>query len=100
MVSASPALILVVFMITNFLNFVLVAIHLKAFKRLSFVGSLRTCISQCCRSEFATALLTAGLAFSYSRIGIGVVGLAAVVLFVFQYLLALRRRGVRARRGA
>jgi putative nucleotidyltransferase with HDIG domain len=86
-------LILVVFMITNFLNFVLVAIHLKAFKNMSFTGSLRNVYVTVLPVEFATALLTAGLAFSYFRIGIGVVGLAAVVLFVFQYLL---RSGVAA----
>src|SRR4051795_215925 len=43
--------------------------------------------------EFATALLTAAVAFSYSRIGVGAVGLLAVVLFVFQYLI---RAGVQA----
>jgi putative nucleotidyltransferase with HDIG domain len=86
-------LILGVFMITNFLNFVLVAVHLKAFKGMSFVGSLRNVYLTVLPVEFATALLTAGVAFSYWRIGIGVVGLAAVVLFVFQYLL---RAGVAA----
>ena len=44
-------------------------------------------------SEFATGLLTAGVAFSYQRLGVGAVGLAAVVLFVFQYLL---KAGVQA----
>ena len=37
--------------------------------------------------EVAMALLTAGIAFSYQRVGVGAVGLLAVVLFVFQYLL-------------
>ena len=37
--------------------------------------------------EFAAALLTAGVAFSYGRIGVGAVGLLAVVLFIFQYLI-------------
>ena len=44
-------------------------------------------------TEFACGLLTAGVAFSYGHIGVGAVGLAAVVLFVFQYLL---RAGVQA----
>jgi putative nucleotidyltransferase with HDIG domain len=43
--------------------------------------------------EFATGLLTAGVAFSYGRIGVGAVGLLAVVLFVFQNLL---RAGIQA----
>ena len=34
------------------------------------------------------ALLTAGVAFVYQRLGVGAVGLVAVVLFVFQYLLS------------
>ena len=49
--------------------------------------------------EFATGLLTAGVAFGYGRIGVGAVGLAAVVLFVFQYLLRAGVQAVRARRG-
>jgi putative nucleotidyltransferase with HDIG domain len=44
-------------------------------------------------SEFATGLLTAGVAFSYGRLGVGAVGLAAVVIFIFQYLV---RAGVQA----
>ena len=44
-------------------------------------------------SEFATGLLTAGVAFSYGQIGVGAVGLLAVVLFVFQNLL---RAGIEA----
>ena len=42
--------------------------------------------SRCCPTEFATALLTAGVA-CFARIGTGAVGLLAVVLFIFQYLL-------------
>ena len=39
------------------------------------------------------ALLTAGIAFVYRRVGVGAVGLLAVVLFVCQYLL---RAGIQA----
>ena len=38
-------------------------------------------------SEFATALLTASVAFTYGHLGMASVGLAAVVLFVFLYIL-------------
>ncbi len=41
-------------------------------------------------SEFATALLTAAVAYGYARLGIGAVVLAALVLFVFQYLIWAR----------
>jgi putative nucleotidyltransferase with HDIG domain len=82
-----------VFMITNFLNFVLVAGSLHASRDVSFRESLKSVYLTVLPSEFATALLTAGVAFSYQRLGVGAVGLAAVVLFVFQYLL---RAGVQA----
>jgi putative nucleotidyltransferase with HDIG domain len=38
-------------------------------------------------TQLATGLLTAGVAYSYSQIGVGAVGLLAVVLFIFQNLL-------------
>jgi putative nucleotidyltransferase with HDIG domain len=88
-----PAAVLIVFMATNFLNFLMVAV----FHRVSFGASLRQNLRSVyltvLPSEFATGLLTAGVAFSYDRLGIGAVGLTAVVLFVFQYLV---RAGVDA----
>jgi putative nucleotidyltransferase with HDIG domain len=87
------ALVLLVFMITNFLNFVMVAGSLHASGEVSFQGSIRSVFITVLPSQFATGLLTAGVAFSYQRLGVGAVGLAAVVLFVFQYLL---RAGVQA----
>jgi putative nucleotidyltransferase with HDIG domain len=87
------AAVLLVFMVTNFMNFLMVA----AFQRVRFgrslVESLRSVYVTVLPSEFATGLLTAAVAFSYHRIGVGAVGLAAVVLFVFQYLV---RAGVQA----
>jgi putative nucleotidyltransferase with HDIG domain len=76
-----------VFMITNFLNFVMVAGSLHLSGEVSFRESLTSAFLTVLPSQFATALLTAGIAFSYQRLGVGAVGLAAVVLFVFQYLL-------------
>src|SRR4051794_1082489 len=87
------ALVLAVFMITNFLNFVLVTGSLEASGEVSFRESLKSVYLTVLPSEFATGLLTAGVAFSYQRLGVGAVGLAAVVLFVFQYLL---KAGVQA----
>ena len=86
-------LVLTVFMITNFLNFVMVAGSLHLSREVSFQESLRSVYLTVLPSEFATGLLTAGVAFSYQRLGVGAVGLAAVVLFVFQYLL---KAGVQA----
>jgi putative nucleotidyltransferase with HDIG domain len=88
-----PAGVLAVFMATNFLNFLMVA----SFRRASYHESLRRNLNSVyvtvLPSEFATGLLTAGIAYSYDRLGIGAVGLTAVVLFVFQYLV---RGGVQA----
>ena len=80
-------------MITNFLNFVMVAGSLHLSREVSFRESLKSVYLTVLPSEFATGLLTAGVAFSYQRLGVGAVGLAAVVLFVFQYLL---KAGVQA----
>jgi putative nucleotidyltransferase with HDIG domain len=84
------ALVVVIFMATNILNFLMVA----AFHRVRWgarIGdAFRTVYVTVMASEFATALLTAAVAYSYHRLGIGAVVLAAVVLFVFQYLVRAR----------
>ena len=85
--------VLAVFMGSNLLNFILVA----GFQRASFgtpsLSEARAAFVTVLPVQFATGLLTAGVAFSYGRIGVGAVGLLAVVLFVFQYLL---RAGIAA----
>ncbi len=90
---ASARSVLVAFMGANALNFILVA----GFQRLAYgtpsarqAGSAFVAVLPV---QFATGLLTAGVAFSYGRIGVGAVGLLAVVLFVSQYLL---REGIAA----
>jgi putative nucleotidyltransferase with HDIG domain len=88
-----PAAVLAVFMATNFLNFLMVATFRKASYGESLRRNLKSVYLTVLASEFATGLLTAGVAFSYDRLGIGAVGLTAVVLFVFQYLV---RAGVQA----
>jgi putative nucleotidyltransferase with HDIG domain len=88
-----PAVVLLVFMITNFLNFAMVAACGWALGGPRFIDSVREIYVTVLPAEFATGLLTAGVAYSYGTLGVGAVGLAAVVLFVFQYLL---RAGVEA----
>ena len=85
--------VLVVFMITNFLNFLIVAVLNALIDKGGVIESVRSVYVPVLPSEFATGLLTAGVAFSYDQIGVGAVGLLAVVLFVFQYLL---RAGIQA----
>lgn len=84
--------VLVVFMITNFLNFAMVAGVNAATGEGSFLESLRIYLTLL-PADFATALLTASVAFCYDQLGVGAVGLAAVVLFVFQYVM---RSGIQA----
>jgi putative nucleotidyltransferase with HDIG domain len=81
------ALVLFVFMVTNALNFAMVALVLATSFDVPFLRSVKDVYFKMLPSEFATALLTAGVAFSYGQIGVGAVGLLAVVLFVFQYLI-------------
>jgi putative nucleotidyltransferase with HDIG domain len=87
------AVVMTVFMFTNFLNFLLVAASHKLTAGSSIIENTRTVYFTVLPTEFAAGLLTSGVAFSYGHIGVGAVGLAAVVLFVFQYLL---RAGVQA----
>ena len=69
------AVVLLVFMITNFINFSLVATFNKAKYGGSCSEAFQTVYLNLLPSEFATALLTAGVAFSYDQIGVGAVGL-------------------------
>jgi putative nucleotidyltransferase with HDIG domain len=85
--------ILLIFMVTNFLNFSMVAVFHRVSFGSSFRSNLREVYLTVLPSEFATGLLTAGVGFSYGRLGVGAVGLAAVVIFIFQYLV---RAGVQA----
>jgi putative nucleotidyltransferase with HDIG domain len=85
--------VLVVFMASNLLNFVLIATFHSLQYGSSLIDTTRNVYLTVLPTEFASGLLTAGVAFSYGHIGVGAVGLAAVVLFVFQYLL---RAGVQA----
>jgi putative nucleotidyltransferase with HDIG domain len=87
------ALVLLVFMVTNTMNFFMAATFMRVSMGMAFRDMLRYAFLPVLPSEFATGLLTAGVAFCYGQIGVGAVGLAAVVLFVFQYLI---RAGVEA----
>jgi putative nucleotidyltransferase with HDIG domain len=85
--------VLLAFILTNFLNFSFVAAGIQLLGGPSFGTSVRSVFFTVLPSEFATGLLCAAVAYSYGRLGTSAVGLAAVVLFVFQYLL---RAGVNA----
>jgi putative nucleotidyltransferase with HDIG domain len=84
------AVVVMVYLATNLLNFLMVAAYLRAANGIrvwsNSMGLYRTLLP----SDIATALLTAAVAYGYMRLGIGAVALAAVVLVVFQYLIWAR----------
>jgi putative nucleotidyltransferase with HDIG domain len=81
------AAVLAVFLATNFMNFAMVAIFHRASFGIPFWHSFTTVFLKVLPSELPTGLLTAAIAFSYAKLGVGAVALLALVLFVFQYLI-------------
>jgi putative nucleotidyltransferase with HDIG domain len=75
------------FIATNVLNFLLIAIDVAVVEGQPIHSSLRHIYLPVLPVEFATGLLTAGVAFGYQDGNLAAVGLLAVVGLVFQYLL-------------
>jgi putative nucleotidyltransferase with HDIG domain len=85
-----PSYVLAVFalfMAMNLLNFLLIGIDLAVVDGQSLWQGFRHVYLPVLPVEFATGLLTAGVAFSYGDRNLAAVGLIAVVGLVFQYLL-------------
>jgi putative nucleotidyltransferase with HDIG domain len=80
------AIVLGVFLATNALNFVMAAAALRLGYDVPVRVMLRAFVTAL-PSEFATGLLTASVAFTYGHLGMASIALAAVVLFVFLYIL-------------
>jgi putative nucleotidyltransferase with HDIG domain len=80
------AAVLMTFLAANVLNFAMVAGGLWLGRRVPVAQMLRSFVTAL-PSEFATGLLTASVAFTYGHLGMASVGLAAIVLFVFLYIL-------------
>jgi putative nucleotidyltransferase with HDIG domain len=76
-----------VFMGMNVLNFLLVAVDIAVADGLELPHIVRTMYVPMLPVEFAVGLLTAGVAYVYSELGLSAIGLVAVVCLVFQYLL-------------
>ncbi len=79
--------VLGVFMATNVLNFLLVASFHRACYGHGVIASFRTVYLTVLPSELATGLLTAALAWGYLTVGTAAIGLATLILFVFQYMV-------------
>jgi putative nucleotidyltransferase with HDIG domain len=84
------AVVVLVYMTTNILNFLLIAAYHRATSGFRLLSSGRSLYLTMLPSEVATALLTAAVAYGYVRLGLGAVALAALVLVVFQYLVWAR----------
>jgi putative nucleotidyltransferase with HDIG domain len=85
-----PVYILLVFglfLATNILNFLLIALDYAIAERTTVRHLLKTLYVPVVPVEFATGLLTAGVAYAYQDRNLAVIGLLAVVGLVFQYLL-------------
>jgi putative nucleotidyltransferase with HDIG domain len=85
-----PVYILLVFglfLAMNILNFLLIALDFAIVERTTVWHLLKTLYVPVVPVEFATGLLTAGVAYAYQDRNLAVIGLLAVVGLVFQYLL-------------
>jgi putative nucleotidyltransferase with HDIG domain len=91
LLESSPAgyivLVFAIFMATNVLNFALIAVDFRIFEGSDIWTSFRQVYAPVLPVEFATGLLTAGVAFAYQGRNLAAVGLLAVIGLVFQYLL-------------
>ena len=80
-------LVFVVFMAMNVLNFGLLTIDINITNGMPFETAIRALYLPLLPMQVAIGLLTAGVAFVYFQVGLGSVGLLAVICLVFQYLL-------------
>ena len=81
------AVVLGVFVGTNFLNFVLIVAPLAILERFDLVAKIRTVYLPVLPVEVAAGLLTATVAYGYQLIGMAAVALAGIVGFIFVYLV-------------
>jgi putative nucleotidyltransferase with HDIG domain len=82
-----PILVLAVFMVTNLVNFLMIAGDHCFHTRTSLVREFRAIFVPVLPSELISALLCALVAAIYVRTGVAALALMLIVLVVFQYLL-------------
>jgi putative nucleotidyltransferase with HDIG domain len=93
---AALAIVVVgIFLVTNVLNFLVVAIDVRVTAGLRIGTALRTVYLPFVPVEIASALLTGTIAYGYETVGIAVVLLFAAVGLSFQYLLHLTLEATR-----
>jgi putative nucleotidyltransferase with HDIG domain len=83
------AAVFVVFLATNFLNFLLIVAPISVIERFELLPKIRSIYVPVIPVEIAAGLLTAAIAYGYQLIGIGAVAISGIVGFVFVYLVRI-----------
>lgn len=87
---ADPSFYLLVFALfvaALIIDFVAIAAYTAHVDGSNLVADIRRSFAPILPSELAAALLTLGITFAYTELGLGAVGLFAIVLLTFQYLV-------------
>jgi putative nucleotidyltransferase with HDIG domain len=93
----SVFVVLFIFLVTNALNFLLIAVDVAVVDGQPVMRSVRQVYLPTLPVELAVGLLTAGVAFVYQQQDVSALALLAAVMLIFQYLLrtalsSLRRK--------
>jgi putative nucleotidyltransferase with HDIG domain len=80
-------LVVGVYQLALFVNFMMVAGYSCYLERSSLLSKARKTLSPVLPSELSAALLAVGVAVLYDRVGLAAIGLFGIVLLTFQYLL-------------
>jgi putative nucleotidyltransferase with HDIG domain len=84
---AMAALICAVYLLTNVLNFALIVGYICVRDGRRLGDAFAALYVPVFPWELATGVMTAGCVLAYQELGVGAVGLMAVMIFTFQYLL-------------
>jgi putative nucleotidyltransferase with HDIG domain len=77
-----------VFMLTNTINFALIALDLRVYEGRSLIDQTRYMLVPLLPGQIATGALAAVLAVAYTNLGLSILFGSIVVLVIFQYLMA------------
>ena len=84
---ATAAIVFGVYLVTNFLNFLLIVGYLCLRDRASIIAAVRDLYVPVIPWEVATGALTAGTVIAYQEVGLLAVAMLAVLLVSYRYLL-------------
>jgi putative nucleotidyltransferase with HDIG domain len=85
---STAAIVFGVYLATNFLNFLLIVGYLCIRDRAGLIGAVRRLYLPVVPWEVATGVLTAGTVLAYQEVGLLAIGMLAVLLLSYRYLLA------------